>query len=68
MNRIKARTTDGKSVLLSVKQKPAPEWLGKDGHMHGGEWPNSPKAVKARAFRAGLVLVGKRQSFATLSA
>lgn len=61
MNRIKARTKDGKAVVLNVQQKPEPVWLGKDGLMHGGEWPNPPAAVKARALRMGLMLTGKRQ-------
>ena len=61
MNRIKARTKDGKAVVLKVRQKPTPTWLGKDGQMHGGEWPNSPAAIKVAARRMGLTLTGKRQ-------
>jgi hypothetical protein len=54
MNKLKARTKDGKTVLLSVSQNPP---------AHGRlplRW-NSPKAVKAKALDMGLTLIGKRQ-------
>ena len=56
MNNIKARTKDGKTVLLSVEQNPSPE-----AYTQRMPW-NSPKRVKERALRAGLTLTGKRQS------
>lgn len=55
MNKIKARTKDGKTVLLSCEQHPKPN------DIHGTAW-NSPAAVKAKALRMGLVLTGKRQA------
>jgi len=54
VNKLKARTKDGKTVLLSVSQNPP---------AHGRlplRW-NSPKAVKAKALDMGLTLIGKRQ-------
>lgn len=51
MNRIKARTKDGKVVILRAQQKPP----------RGSEVWDSPAVVKARALRAGLTLTGKRQ-------
>lgn len=56
MNKIKARTADGKTVLLPVQQSPSPE-----EYTMRAPW-NSPKRVKAKALRMGLVLTGKRQS------
>jgi hypothetical protein len=59
MNRIKARTADGKVVLLSVQQNPSLEQ-----YTQRMPW-NSPNCVKAKALRMGLVLTGKRQARAT---
>lgn len=53
MNRIKAKTKDGKTVILVADQRKP----------RGTEQFNRyyPAAVKHRAVRAGLTLVGKRQ-------
>lgn len=51
MNRIKARTKDGKVVVLTAQQRP----------QRGNQVWDSPAAVKARALRSGLILTGKRQ-------
>lgn len=58
MNRIKARTKDGKAVVLSCNQSRErdPKSLDFNG------FPNSPATVKARALRMGLSLTGKRQA------
>lgn len=61
MNKIKARSKDGKSITMAVQQVPNPTYVSK-GVVMGGDWPNSPAAVKARALRMGLVLTGKRQA------
>ena len=55
MNKIKARTKDGKTVLLSCEQNPKPN------DIHRAAW-KSPRVVKAKALRMGLVLTGTRQS------
>lgn len=56
MNRIKARTKDGKAVVLKAVQ-----------HKTGTTEPykeSYPAEVKARALRMGLTLTGKRQGVA----
>lgn len=57
MNRIKARTKDGKAVVLTCNQSRErdPKSLDFNG------FPNSPATVKARALRMGLTLTGTRQ-------
>lgn len=52
MNIIKAKTRDGKTVLLRCDQRKP------DSYSYF--W-NSPALVKARAVAAGLTLTGKRQ-------
>jgi hypothetical protein len=60
MNKLKARTADGKTVLLSVRQRTTPTYVSK-GQVYGGDASKLPAQVKARALRMGLVLTGKRQ-------
>lgn len=58
MNRIKARTKDGKAVVLLCNQSRERDPKSFDFT----RFPNSPAIVKARALRMGLTLTGKRQA------